>query len=210
MSRAPLLLAGLLALTASCDRRKGPQGDMKQAVDWGSGEDSSSGIADPHAGMDMGSGDDQPDPHAGLDMGSGGGGPDNPHGEMGGGPPHAMDPNQYLEGTIELGDPSMKVPAGATMFVFAEGLGADGNPVMPPVAAAIGNVPDKFPAPFRLDDSNVMSMGANSDLSGKLGVKVWVNQAHDASTHTPGDLEGMLIATVPAKDLVLKLDKVDP
>jgi hypothetical protein len=189
MSRISVLLVLTLI---SCDRRKGPTGEMKQAEDWGD-------PSNPHA--EVAPSVDEEDPHAGIDM-------NDPHGgidptEMAPSEDRAIDPNKFLRGSIALTDATQgKVPASGVVFVFAKAPG--GGPPLAVERVDIGG----FPMKFDLTEADQMIEGTN--FSGQVVISVRVDQDSDVMTRQAGDLSGTLEATIPAEGLEVKLDAVQP
>jgi hypothetical protein len=216
MSRVTVLALALAAI-ASCEKKNENTG-LPPAPQWhGSGGGGGAGgpiaPSDPHAGVDMGGGGGG-DPHAGMDMGGGG----DPHAgmNMGGGmagagpdPNRPIDPNIYLRGTISVA-PALKakVAAGGAVFLSVkrpdpatgEGVG------MPLAVAKVVLVPDGFA--FDLTEKDAMMSG--TQLSGEVVITARYDQDSDAFSKQPGDVSGKVKATVPAKDLKIVLDTVQP
>jgi hypothetical protein len=188
----------------------------------------SSDPTDPHAGLDMDDGDDDPpsNPHAGLDMS--GADPSNPHAGLdmsknphgAGGtdvtkmglaapdPDRAIDPNHHVTGLINL-DPKAKakVKAGTSVFLIVKRAGADGAPSGPPLAV------DKLTwrddgVPFELTEAQAMVAG--TQLTGDVVVMARYDQDSDALTKEPGDVTGQISVKIPADHVVLSLDTVLP
>jgi hypothetical protein len=206
MSRVAILLAAAAVLVAGCDRRKGPAAEMKPADDWGDPSNPHAEVAptdDPHAGLDMNGGDDDEpaNPHAGVDMSGGGG-------DLAPAEDREIDPNKYLRGTIVLTDATKgKVPAGAVLFLAAKAADAAGNPSGPPLAVQKLDV-GTFPMDFSLDERDEMMAGTN--FSGAVVITARIDQDSDVGSRQPGDLSGKVAANVPAKDLQLQLDTIEP
>jgi hypothetical protein len=226
MSRLTVLALALAAI-AACEKKNENTG-LPPATQWqGSagggaggpiapgdphaGMGGGAGAGDPHAGMDMGGGGD---PHAGMDMGGGGGDPHAGMG-MGGGagmgpdPNRPINPNVYLRGTITVAPAvKAKVSAGGAVFLSVkrpdpatgEGVG------MPLAVAKVSLVPDGFA--FDLTERDAM-MGGTS-LDGEVVITARYDQDSDAFTKQPGDVSGKVKATVPAKDLKIVLETVQP
>ena len=159
--------------------------------------------ANPHAGMDMGGamgggGSAGADPHAGLDMGGG----ESPHGS--GAPTAPVDPNQVLAGTIDVA-PALKaqVKDGDILFLSVRSVGADGTVQRVPIAVDRVDV-GKLPMPFELTQANVMMQGLK--FEGNVQITARLDRDGEATSREPGDVEGLLKATIPTKGLKLVLD----
>jgi hypothetical protein len=210
--------AFLVAQGCSKDEARDPADDMPVAKNWGGGgsaEDPHGSAAggDPHAGMDMGGGD----PHAGMDMGGG-----DPHAGMDmGGDPHAgvqagpggmlppdpnreIDPNKFLRGTLSASkEMAGRIKPGAVVFLSARPINkATGESLGAPLAVARLDV-KKLPMPFELTGRNSMVRG--TDFSGDVQIYARVDGDSEASSVQPGDIEGAVVATIPADNLKLVL-----
>ena len=225
MSRVTVLtLALALAAIAGCDKKNENTG-LPPAPQWqgsaGGGAGGPITPADPHAGMGGGG---AADPHAGMGIGGGG----DPHAGMGmSGDPHAgmgagggmagagpdpnrpINPNIYLRGTISVA-PAVKgkVAAGGAVFLSVKRPDpTTGEPVgMPLAVAKVAMVPDGFA--FDLTEKDAMMGG--TELSGEVVITARYDQDSDAFSKQPGDVSGKVKATVPAKDLKIVLDTVQP
>lgn len=153
-------------------------------------------MANPHAGMDMGGGG--ADPHAGMDMGGG----ESPHGS--GAPTAPVDPNQVLSGMIDVA-PALKaqVKEGDILFLSVRSVGADGTVQRVPIAVDRVDV-GKLPMPFELTQANVMMQGLK--FEGNVQITARLDRDGEATSREPGDVEGLLKATIPTKGLKLVLD----
>jgi hypothetical protein len=137
------------------------------------------------------------DPHAGLDRA---GDEQDPHG----GPPAHIDPSRVLEGTIEAGPTlAAQIKAGDIIFLQAKKIGPTGQPMSPPIAVKRVDV-TALPMQFRLDETNQMMQGTTFD--GEVVIIARVDRDGEARSRTPGDVEGQIKATVPARGLKLVLD----
>jgi hypothetical protein len=221
-----LVLAGTLVLGAiggiGCDKKEAG-GGLPPATDWkapapeqaGAGSAGAKGPGDPHAGRGGAA-----DPHAGLDMGAAGG---NPHGAGGAGgsgvdvtalglpapdPDRKIDTSKYVKGTIKgtpITEPKMR--AGGVIFLSVRKAGPDGKPSGAPIAVerlAVG----AFPQTFELTEANAMIGGTG--FTGDVVVMARYDQDSDAISKQPGDITGMVKATIPADKLTLVLDTVLP
>lgn len=154
------------------------------------------GGGDPHAGLDMGS-----DPHAGIDMGGMGG---DPHAGM---PAQPVDPSKFLRGTITATDATAaQIKPGDIIFLSAK-------PVNPATGAVLGNTiaaeridVKALPIEWELTGANVMMPG--TVFEGDVLILARVDRDGEARTRESGDIEGTVIATIPAENLALSLDTV--
>jgi len=169
---------------------------------------------DPHAGMDMN------DPHAGLDMNNPHGGTGHPQGGMGDGgvdvtqlglqppdPDRAVDPGKFLKGTIKpTAETKTRIGPGAVIFLSVKRADpATGQPTGAPLA--VQRVPlSVWPLWFELTEADAMVSGTAFD--GDVVITAWSDQDQDAISKQPGDVQGQVRTKIPAKDLVLVLDKV--
>ena len=101
---------------------------------------------------------------------------------------------EELKGNVKPGDP---------IFLIARSAATGST-----LAVARLQVPEKFPLPFRLTGKNVMMAGRS--LAGKVKVLARVDKDGEALSKNPGDVIGEVegVVEVPAKDLILKLNKV--
>lgn len=177
----------------------------------------------PHAGMDMNdphAGLNMNDPHAGLDMNNPHGGMGHPQGGMGDGgvdvtqlglqppdPARAIDPGKFLKGTIKpSAETRSRIAPGAVIFLSVKRADpATGQPTGAPLA--VQRVPlSAWPLWFELTEADAMVSGTAFD--GDVVITAWSDQDQDAISKQPGDVQGQVRAKIPAKDLVLVLDKV--
>jgi cytochrome c-type biogenesis protein CcmH len=132
------------------------------------------------------------------------GGMANPHGQMAA---PAAGPGGAVEGTIKVG-PGLadKVKAGDVIFLVARAVDAGGQVQRMPLAVDRLTMPEGGAAlPFSLSGDKAMMPG--TPLSGTIQITARLDRDGDAMTRTPGDIEGILQVTVPAKDLEIVLDK---
>jgi hypothetical protein len=168
-------------------------------------------MANPHAGMDMGNphaGMDMNNPHAGMDMGTGDGGLDVM--QLGLQPPdpeRAIDPEKYLRGTLKpSAETSARIPPGAVIFFSVKRADpATGKPTGATLAVKRLQL-SAWPLWFELTDADAMIGG--TALDGDVVITAWSDQDQDAIGKQPGDVQGQVRATIPARDLVLVLDTV--
>lgn len=198
-------LALALLLTA-CDKASqpppptgaaAPTGLPSEGTPMAKGEPGGAAPTNPHAGVDMGGGAVGADPHAGLDMGGG-----SPHGSA---PPTTpVDPNQVLAGTIDVA-PALKaqVKEGDILFLSVRSVGADGTVQRVPIAVDRVDV-GKLPMPFELTQANVMMQGLK--FEGNVQITARLDRDGEATSREPGDVEGLLKASIPTKGLKLVLD----
>lgn len=206
----------VLALVG-CEQRKGPGADMKPAESWNApgGEAAEADPDDPHAALGVGAARGAADdPHAGLDIDHGG----DPHAGVDmtgpGGlpapdPDRPVDPNKFLKGKIALGKGVSlpRAPASAVVFLSVRPADAQGNSAGPPLAVDV-LPPGKFPMAFELTEAKAMIGG--TAFAGSVLITARLDQDQDVDTRQPGDLSGKIKATIPAGDLVLTLDTVQP
>jgi hypothetical protein len=208
-----LVLAGTLVL-GGCDKKQ--NGGLPPATDWkapapeqaGAGVAGARGPGDPHAGLGGAA-----DPHAGLDMsgahGGGGSGVDvTALGLPAPDPTRKIDSSKYVKGTIK-GTPitEPKMASGGVIFISVRKAGPDGNPSGAPIAVERLDV-GKFPLSFELTEANAMIGGTG--FAGDVVVMARYDQDSDAISKQPGDVTGMVKATIPADKLTLVLDTVLP
>lgn len=113
-------------------------------------------------------------------------------------------PSGTIDGRIELAAAVQdKAEAGDAIYVVARNA-ATGTIV----AAARVVAPAQFPVSFSLSGSDVMH--TQTSLAGKVKLEVRLDKDGDAMTKNPGDLIGETdgLVTVPAKDVVVTLDRV--
>ncbi|HKA90236.1 MAG TPA: hypothetical protein VKE22_21390 [Haliangiales bacterium] len=143
-------------------------------------------------------------------------GPASPHGQL---PPNHppidprqrmpepadVDPTQVLEGVIDVApELAAEVKPGDVIFLSAKAIdAATGQIVRTPIAVDRLEVA-KLPMPFRLTGANVMMQGAA--FKGDVAIVARIDRDRDAITRAPGDIEGTLRVTIPAKGLRLVLD----
>jgi len=211
--RGAIAVVVLAVALGGCEKKKS-EGGLPPASDWQApspGQPAGSAVpTNPHAGMDVN------DPHAGVDM-------SNPHGGSagsGGGvdvaqlglpPPETdkpVDPNKFIRGKVETTAATKdKVKPGGVLFVMVRKPDASGAPSGPPLAVTRLAV-DKWPVSFELTEANAMIGG--TAFSGDVVVMARYDQDSDALSKQPGDLTGLAKATIPAKDVAVKLDTVLP
>jgi coagulation factor V (labile factor) len=169
------------------------------------------GMNDPHAGLDMNNphaGMDMNDPHAGMDMGDGGVDVT----QLGLQPPdpdRAIDASKFLKGTIKpSAETKARIAPGAVIFLSVKRADpATGQPTGAPLAVQRVSL-SAWPLWFELTEADAMVSGTAFD--GDVVITAWSDQDQDAISKQPGDVQGQVRAKIPAKDLVLVLDKVVP
>ncbi len=217
-----MVFASLLLVACGCDSKEDPAANLPVANSWGAQGGAQAAGSDPHAGMDMG-GDDPyagmdmggDDPHAGLDMGG-----DDPHAglDMGGSelggwqppdPNRKVDPSQFLKGTLSAGKVvAGKIAPGSILFLSVRPVNkATGESLGSPLAVERLEV-QSFPLRFHL--SSEQSMVAGTAFEGDVMVYARIDGDGEASTTMPGDIEGSVMATIPAQGLKLVLNSVVP
>ena len=150
-----------------------------------------------------------------MDNPHGGAAADNPHGGMPTDGTHGgaaaagapVDPTMVLAGTIDVA-PALKakVKPGDILFLKANGVGPDGDLLRPPIAVDRAQVGAAWPIKFKLSGENDVMMAGK--FEGKVVVNARIDRDGDAmGGGQPGDIEGNVSATVPAKDLKIILDK---
>jgi len=211
--------AGACSKDESKDYRGLPPAESWQAPSPASGSTAGAaatqgGMGNPHGGMDMN------DPHAGLDMNNPHGGTGHPQGGMGDGgvdvtqlglqppdPDRAVDPGKFLKGTIKpTAETKTRIGPGAVIFLSVKRADpATGQPTGAPLA--VQRVPlSVWPLWFELTEADAMVSGTAFD--GDVVITAWSDQDQDAISKQPGDVQGQVRTKIPAKDLVLVLDKV--
>jgi hypothetical protein len=173
------------------------------------------GMGDPHAGMDMGNphaGMGMGDPHAGMDMNAGGG--DGGAGldvmQLGLPPPdpeRSINPDKFLRGTLKPAAATReRIPPGSVIFLSVKRADpATGQPTGASLAVKRLQL-SSWPLWFELTEADAMIGGTAFD--GDVVITAWSDQDQDAIGRQPGDVQGQVRAKIPAKDLVLVLDKV--
>jgi hypothetical protein len=119
--------------------------------------------------------------------------------------PGAGNVEGVLRGSLVL-DPKLKDKAkpGAVIFLSARAA-QNGAPAGPPLAVKRLTV-GSWPLPFELSPADAMMPGLT--LRGQVVLMARIDGDEDAMTKQPGDIEGLLVATVPATAVELRLDKV--
>src|SRR5262249_43192961 len=123
----------------------------------------------------------------------------NPHGGAAG-----PDAPEIVSGEIEA-SPALasEVKKGDVVFVTARAVDASGNVQRAPLAVERLEV-DALPMPFRM-------VGSGEGASGSVQVTARVDRDGDAISRNPGDIEGAVKTSVPAKGVKIVLDtKVAP
>ncbi|HWN69582.1 MAG TPA: hypothetical protein VNM90_18195 [Haliangium sp.] len=155
----------------------------------------------PHAGMDMGN------PHAGMDMDDGGAGVDVT--QLGLPPPdpeRAINPDKFLRGTLKpSAETKARIPPGAVIFLSVKRADPAGQPTGASLAVKRLQL-SSWPLWFELTEADAMIGGTAFD--GDVVITAWSDQDQDAIGKQPGDVQGQVRAKIPAKDLVLVLDKI--
>ncbi len=191
----PMRVWPVLLLLAACDR-KDPHADMKPAESWDQGSAVAGDPGGPALPKDpSGSphGDQLPPNHPPIDDDQGGG--DMP-------PPRDVDPSQFLRGSVTLAA-GAKVPDTGILFLAVRTPGPDGKPVDGSMPLAVDMVENPtFPHAFELTAHQ--QIGAT--FSGDVLVVARIDQDGDADTKQPGDLYGVIKATIPADKLALTLE----
>lgn len=230
MFRIGISLACLLAFSCSSDKKDDPASELPVANSWnGQGTagdrvlsapaDPHAGLnmgaaADPHAGLDMGGAADPhaglnmggaSDPHAGLDMGEGG----NPGGLQAPDPNRAVDPSKFLKGSISTAkNTAGLVKPGAIIFVSVRPINkATGESLGSPLAVERFDI-QSLPVEFHLTGAHTMVAG--TAFEGDVMVYARVDSDGEASSKLAGDVEGSVMASIPAEGLSLVLDTVVP
>ena len=167
------------------------------------------GAVNPHAGMNMGNphaGMNMGNPHAGMDMGDGG----LDVMQLGLQPPdpeRAIDPDKFLRGTLKpSAETRARIPPGSVIFLSVKRADpATGKPAGATLAVKRLQLA-AWPLWFELTDADAMIGG--TAFEGDVVITAWSDQDHDAIGKQPGDVQGQVRATIPARDLVLVLDTV--
>jgi len=195
------------------------------------------GMQNPHGGMGMGMGDphaglDMNNPHAGLDMNNphGGMGMGDPHAGLDMNNPHAgldmgdagvdvmqlgleppdperdIDLNKYLRGTLKpAAETKARIPIGSVIFFSVKSADASGQPTGAPLAVK-RMVVAGWPMFFDITEADAMVSG--TQFQGDVVVSAWSDGDQDAISKQPGDVQGSVKATIPARELTLVLDSV--
>ncbi len=166
----------------------------------------------PHAGMAM-------NPHGGA-MGAapGGGMPGQGQGQgvdvealglESPDPNRAIDPNKFLQGTIQPSQAmASKIPPAAVLFLSAKRKDPASNKGIGAPLAVAKYTANKWPVAFRLTEEDAMIKG--TAFSGEVVISAWFDQDQDAMSKQSGDVLGSVVAKIPAKGLVLTLDTLRP
>jgi hypothetical protein len=235
LSVAPALALGL----SGCEKKKSAEG-LPPATDWqapapvATGEEAPAnphagmgidpqGGADPHAGIDMSGAGGDPhagvdmragSPHAGIDMSA-----DSPHGDGAGvdvskmglpspDPSRPVDASKFLKGVLKASPLTQaKMKPGGVIFISVRRAGPDGAPSGAPIAVERLTV-GSWPVPFELTEANAMIGGTG--FTGPVVVMARYDQDSDALSKQPGDVTGMVKASIPADKLTIALDTVLP
>ncbi len=168
---------------------------------------------DPHAGMDMNGGNEDPngDPHAGMDMNGGAPAAGQDMSKLGLPPPdpnRPIDPTHRIAGTIKV-DPKLaaQMKPGIAVFLIVKHPDASGAPVGTPLAVEkLTWKGDEIP--FELTDHDAMIAGTS--LSGDVVVIAHYDTDGDAISKTSGDVLGQVRVTIPADKVTLTLDNLIP
>ncbi|MBL4637652.1 MAG: hypothetical protein JKY56_27605 [Kofleriaceae bacterium] len=182
-----------------------------QGLDIGLPDDPHAGLgldmgagSDPHAGLGLGLGGDS-DPHAGLDLGMGsvaGLGLKAPD------PDRQVDDSQFLSGSLSIAAELKNAVSDGVLFLSVRPVNKlTGESLGSPLAVEILDL-SSFPIEFRL--SGAQTMVAGTEFVGDVLIYARIDQDREASTSTPGDVEGSVRATIPASGLRLVLDTLVP
>jgi hypothetical protein len=111
-----------------------------------------------------------------------------------------------LEGTIDVA-PALKdqVAKANTIFVFAKSADASGNVTNPMPIAVRTYPPTALPIHFKLTGADSMT-GAAGGFEGPVVVSARADGDGNATSKTPGDVEGKVAASIPATGLKIVLD----
>ena len=204
------LAAGACSKDDHKDYRGLPPANTWQAPDPAAAAAAPGGSNDPHAGMDMNdphAGMDMNNPHAGMDMDDGGAGVDVT--QLGLPPPdpeRAINPDKFLRGTLKpSAETKARIPPGAVIFLSVKRADPAGQPTGASLAVKRLQL-SSWPLWFELTEADAMIGGTAFD--GDVVITAWSDQDQDAIGKQPGDVQGQVRAKIPAKDLVLVLDKI--
>lgn len=144
------------------------------------------------------------DPHAGLDMGGAGG---NPGGLAAPDPNRKIDPKMVLQGSLSASkDLAGLIKPGAIIFLSARPVNkVTGESLGAPLAVDRIDV-QSLPVDFHL--SGAQSMVAGTAFEGDVMLYARLDGDGEASSTLPGDIEGKVMATIPAEGLELVLDSL--
>lgn len=117
--------------------------------------------------------------------------------------PQNVDPNMVLAGTIDIA-PALKnkVKPGDVIFLSAKRV--EGGQVQRMPLAVDRLEVTSFPLPFALTAANVMMAG--TEFKGDVALTARLDRDQEATTRSPGDIEGTLRTAIPAKGLKVVLD----
>ena len=119
--------------------------------------------------------------------------------------PANVDPTQVLEGTIDVSaELKDQIKPGDVIFLSAKPIDPGTGQIIRGSLAVDRLVVTQLPTTFRLTGANVMSQAA--EFKGDVAIIARVDRDKDAITRAPGDIEGTLRVTIPAKGLRLVLD----
>jgi hypothetical protein len=128
------------------------------------------------------------------------------HPAVGQAPTAPIDRNQLISGIIRV-SPKVKdkIHAGEALFVAVrQDQGGLPGQILAVDRLQVGD----FPMPFALDGSKAMVAG--TAFTGKVIVTVRADSDGDAMTKSPGDVQGVVNADIPARHVVVTLDTVLP
>lgn len=113
-------------------------------------------------------------------------------------------PGDRLEGTIEVSAAlAEQIKRGDILFLSAKAIDESGAVQRMPLAVERIEI-GTLPMPFRLSSENVMMPG--TPFVGAVVITARIDRDGEAKTRAPGDIEGVLKARIPARDLKIVLD----
>jgi cytochrome c-type biogenesis protein CcmH len=117
--------------------------------------------------------------------------------------PQNVDPNMVLEGTIDIA-PALKDKVKPGDVIFLSARRVEGGQIQRMPLAVDRLEVKSFPLPFTLSGANVMMAG--TEFKGEVALSARLDRDQEATTRSPGDIEGTLRASIPAKGLKVVLD----
>jgi hypothetical protein len=118
-----------------------------------------------------------------------------------------IDASKFLAGTVNVPAASQgKIPAGAPIFLSVRPADASGNPAGTPIAVDKLVATGSWPISFRITEAQAMVQG--TAFGGPVVITARFDQDGEARSKQPGDISGIVKATIPADGLAITLDTV--
>ncbi len=214
--RSVVTLLACLPLFSCGSEEQDTGADLPVAKSWSGSEVAIQPVARNHQGLHIGVSDDPlaglglnldgaSDPHAGLNLGMGsvaGLGLSAPD------PERQVDDSLFLSGSLSITAELKNAVSDGVLFLSVRPINTvTGESLGSPLAVEILEL-SSFPIEFRL--SGAQTMVAGTEFAGDVLIYARIDQDREASTSTPGDVEGSVRATIPASGLRLVLDTLVP